>query len=113
MDNYVCPIEKANHLDGRFRKWLQNPKRILGRYVKEGMIVLVPDQINFYKEVISALKPDGKLLIVEPKYIHVSKRDFEQTLHNAMNTGFKPVERPRVFMGRAIVFSVSQTEHAS
>jgi ubiquinone/menaquinone biosynthesis C-methylase UbiE len=36
----VCPVEKADSLDTRFRRWLQNPKRILKPYVKEGMTVL-------------------------------------------------------------------------
>lgn len=179
MKEKVCPVERAGHLDGRLRKWLQNPKKILGRYIKEGMTVLdigcgsgffsiemakmvgvpgiviaadlqegmlrllknkiqgteiekrirlhkceenkigiservdfalafymvheVPDQKNLFKGIMSALKPNGKFLIVEPKYYHVSKRDFEKTVKDAMDIGFKPVEKPRVFLGRTIV----------
>ena len=44
MDNEnskrVCPVEKAGGLDNSFRKFLQNPQRILKRYVHEGMTVL-------------------------------------------------------------------------
>jgi len=181
MKEKVCPVERAGHLDGRFRKWLQNPKKILGRYIKEGMTVLdvgcgtgffsveiakmvgnpgkviaadlqegmlkklknkikgteiekkirlhkcqddkigisekvdfalafymvheVPNQKNFFKEIMSVLKPNGKFLIVEPKYFHVSKRDFEKMIKNAMDIGFKPVEKPSVFLGRTIVLS--------
>jgi len=36
----VCPVELANSLDSRIRRWLQNPHRILSPYVKEGMKVL-------------------------------------------------------------------------
>lgn len=36
----VCPVERAGSLDNRFRRWLQNPKKILSPYVKEGMRVL-------------------------------------------------------------------------
>lgn len=36
----VCPVEKAGSLDNRFRRWLQNPKKILGPYLKEGMTAL-------------------------------------------------------------------------
>jgi len=36
----VCPVERAGHLDNRFRRWLQDPKRILGPYLEEGMTVL-------------------------------------------------------------------------
>ncbi|MBT4267483.1 MAG: class I SAM-dependent methyltransferase [Deltaproteobacteria bacterium] len=43
MDNEqkrVCPVERAGSLDNRIRRWLQNPKKILGPYIKEGMTVL-------------------------------------------------------------------------
>ena len=36
----VCPVELANSLDSKIRRWLQNPHRILSPYVKEGMKVL-------------------------------------------------------------------------
>lgn len=36
----VCPVQNARHLDNRFRRWFQNPKNILGSYLKEGMTVL-------------------------------------------------------------------------
>jgi len=39
-NNRICPVEKADSLDTRFRRWLQNPKRILKPYIKEGMTVL-------------------------------------------------------------------------
>ncbi len=39
-DNRVCPVEKAGSLDNRIRRWLQNPRRILGSYIEEGMTVL-------------------------------------------------------------------------
>ncbi len=38
--NRVCPVELANSLDSRIRRWLQNPYKILSPYVKEGMKVL-------------------------------------------------------------------------
>jgi len=36
----VCPVEKADSLDTRFRRWFQNPKKILKPYIKEGIKVL-------------------------------------------------------------------------
>jgi len=36
----VCPVERAGILDGRVRRLLHNPQKILGNYVKEGMTVL-------------------------------------------------------------------------
>jgi len=36
----VCPVEKADSLDTRLRRWMQNPKRIVGPFVQRGMTVL-------------------------------------------------------------------------
>jgi len=36
----VCPVAMAGSLDNRFRRWLQNPRKILGPYIREGMTVL-------------------------------------------------------------------------
>jgi ubiquinone/menaquinone biosynthesis C-methylase UbiE len=36
----VCPVEKSGSLDNRIRRWLQNPQKILGPYVRESMGVL-------------------------------------------------------------------------
>ncbi len=36
----VCPVERAGSLDSKIRRWLQNPQKILGPYLKEGMTVL-------------------------------------------------------------------------
>jgi ubiquinone/menaquinone biosynthesis C-methylase UbiE len=38
--NRVCPVELAGSLDNIFRRLLQNPQKILGPYLKEGMTVL-------------------------------------------------------------------------
>lgn len=38
--NRVCPVERAGSLDNRFRRWLQNPWKILNPYIREGMTVL-------------------------------------------------------------------------
>jgi len=49
----------------------------------------VPDQAAFFTDIWKALKPGGKLLIVEPKG-HVSQDQFEQTVVTAEKVGFKP-----------------------
>ena len=36
----VCPVERADHLDNRIRRWLQNPHKILRPYIKQGITVL-------------------------------------------------------------------------
>ncbi|WMW21826.1 class I SAM-dependent methyltransferase [Methanolobus mangrovi] len=37
---HVCPTEISIILNNRIRRWLQNPRKILGPYIKEGMDVL-------------------------------------------------------------------------
>ena len=36
----ICPVERAGSLDNRIRRWLQNPQKITGPYIEEGMTVL-------------------------------------------------------------------------
>ncbi|WP_300460781.1 methyltransferase domain-containing protein [Desulfobacula sp.] len=36
----VCPVENAGSLDNVFRKWLQNPEKILRPYIQPGMSVM-------------------------------------------------------------------------
>ena len=174
----VCPVERAGSLDSKIRRWLQNPGKILGPYVKEGMTVLdigcgpglfsvemaqmvgksgrviaadlqdgmleklrdkikgseledritlhkcpqnrigvtdkvdfilafyllheIPDQQQFFAEIQTTLKSDGLALIVEPPF-HVSKQAFEETIGKARNAGLTPVERPKVFLSKAVV----------
>lgn len=40
VNNRICPVERAGSLDNIFRRWLQNPRKILNPWVKEGMTVL-------------------------------------------------------------------------
>jgi ubiquinone/menaquinone biosynthesis C-methylase UbiE len=179
----ICPVELAGSLDNRIRRWLQNPKKILGTYIREGMTVLdlgcgpgfftvelaimvgksgrviaadlqegmlgkladkirgteiaqriqlhkcadnkigvvenvdfalsfymvheVPHPEEFFKEIYSTLKPNGQLLIVEPKLFHVSKKAFAMTVMKAEAAGFKPVVQPHVPMSRSILLKKS------
>jgi ubiquinone/menaquinone biosynthesis C-methylase UbiE len=177
--NRVCPVELANSLDNRFRKWLQNPEKILAPYINEGMTVLdigcgpgffsiesakmvgkkgkvlaadlqegmlqklsnkikgtnladrikliksekdrvnvsekvdfilafwmvheVPDKNPFFKELKKVLRDDGQFLIVEPKYFHVSRKDFELTLKIAEVNGFKIYKGPKLFLSQTAI----------
>jgi ubiquinone/menaquinone biosynthesis C-methylase UbiE len=176
--NRVCPVERAGGLDNFFRKLLQNPRKILAPYIREGMTVLdlgcgpgfftiemakmmhgtgkviaadlqegmlqkieqkiagkeiansiklhkcgdnsigiteqvdfilafymiheVPDKKNLFKELKSLLKPDGKLLIVEP-LVHVSKDSFIIMTESLESIGFNVLDKPKVFFGRALL----------
>jgi ubiquinone/menaquinone biosynthesis C-methylase UbiE len=66
------------------------------------MVHEVPDQQVFFDELQSVLRPDGRILIVEPP-LHVSKKAFEETIGKARDAGLMPVERPRVFLSKAVV----------
>jgi len=63
----------------------------------------IPDQGSTMKEIRSILKPNGIFFLVEPKYFHVSKEEFEESVNKALKLGFSVVERPRIFLGRAVV----------
>jgi ubiquinone/menaquinone biosynthesis C-methylase UbiE len=60
----------------------------------------VPEQAFFFEEVWKALKPGGKLLVIEPKG-HVSEAKFEQTLTKAENAGFRQEPQPGNVGGRS------------
>lgn len=175
----VCPVPLAGSLDNRIRKWLQNPREILGPYVKSGMTVLdfgcgpgfftvelaelvgksgkviavdlqegmlrklrekikgtglenririqkcdperigvlepvdavvafyvfheLPDRRATLIELKNLLKHKGILILAEPKYIHVSERDFQQTIRIAVECGFEKLAHLNIFMSRAAV----------
>lgn len=174
----VCPVENAGVLDNIFRKWINNPNKILKDYIKEGMTVLdvgcgpgfftvelakmvgktgrviaadlqegmleklenkikgkeiekrielyqcdedkigisekvdfilafymvheIPNQMNFFKEMDSILKPNGRMFVVEPKF-HVSKCTFENTINIAKEAGFKIFKGKKVFFSKTII----------
>jgi ubiquinone/menaquinone biosynthesis C-methylase UbiE len=175
----VCPVERAGGLDFRLRKFAHNPKKILGEYVVEDMVVLdvgcgpgffsieiakmvgengkviaadlqegmldklrkkiegneiarriqlhkceanrigvtekvdfvlafymvheVPDPMHFLKEIRSILRPNGHLLISEPKF-HVKKEEFKETISHAASIGLKPFKEKKIFLSRTMVF---------
>jgi hypothetical protein len=56
------------------------------------MIHEVPDRFEFFKKISNALKPAGVLLAAEPA-MHVSRKDFDQTLIAAASAGLQPLTR--------------------
>jgi ubiquinone/menaquinone biosynthesis C-methylase UbiE len=66
------------------------------------MVHEVPDQEEFFIEIETILKPDGQVLIVEPPF-HVSKTAFEETVRKARDAGFVDVERPKMFLSKAVI----------
>ncbi len=64
----------------------------------------VPDHACFFTEVWKALKPGGKLLVVEPKG-HVSRDQFEQSVAAAEKIGFEPQALSSKLRGRGALLS--------
>ena len=65
--NRVCPVELANSLDSKIRRWLQDPYKILSPYVKEGMKVLdVGCGPGFFSiEIAKMVGESGKVFSVD------------------------------------------------
>ncbi|WP_292470269.1 class I SAM-dependent methyltransferase [Methanolobus sp.] len=179
---HVCPTEISIILNNRIRRWLQNPRKILGPYVKEGVDVLevgcgpgfftldmaqmvgktgqvvavdlqegmlakvrekirrseagqnivlhkceedkigvsgkfdfvflfyvvheVPDKGAFFRELVSVLKADGLIYVVEPP-LHVSKKALEETIKIASDAGLTVVDRPRRFPDKAVLLKMA------
>jgi hypothetical protein len=64
-----------------------------------------PSPYRFFSEVKGMLKPDGRLLVVEPKF-HVDRVMFAEMLKDAARAGLKTVDLPRKKGGRSVLFSV-------
>ena len=170
----VCPVALANSLDSRMRRWLQDPRKILSPFVKEGMTVLdigcgpgffsielarlvgttgrviaadlqdgmlerlsakirgteleerihlvkcdsasinvsepidfglafwmvheVPDKASFFKQLQAIATAETRILVVEPKFFHVSRRQFEKSMAIARENGFSVTPGPRLLL---------------
>jgi ubiquinone/menaquinone biosynthesis C-methylase UbiE len=70
------------------------------------MVHEVPDQAILFNELKSILKPDGKILIIEPNF-HVSKRSFNEMLKKTLETGFEVLKQPKIFFSRSVLLAVS------
>jgi ubiquinone/menaquinone biosynthesis C-methylase UbiE len=67
------------------------------------MVHEAPDVAHLMKEVRAALRPRGRLLVVEPKG-PVSEAAWSQTVQTATSAGLTVVERRRVAFSRAALF---------
>lgn len=66
------------------------------------MLHEIPDQSAFLKELKILLKPEGKILIVEPKF-HVSKNDFNDSMMIIKDDGFSIIKKPKILFSRSVV----------
>jgi ubiquinone/menaquinone biosynthesis C-methylase UbiE len=70
------------------------------------MVHEVPKAEAFLKEVASLLNPEGKLLIVEPRF-HVSELAFDRTLEAARLAGLKQISKPEIRFSRSMLFQLA------
>jgi ubiquinone/menaquinone biosynthesis C-methylase UbiE len=78
-DKRICPVERAGGLDNSARRLFQNPHKILGPYIREGMTVLdlgcgpgffsteIAYLLNGSGKIIAADLQDGMLEMVRKK----------------------------------------------
>ena len=71
------------------------------------MVHEVPNEEAFLMEIVSLLKPKGKLLVVEPKF-HVSANAFERTIEVAEKAGLSPISEPKIFFSRGKLFQLGR-----
>ena len=88
----VCPVERAGQFDSKLRRWLQNPQKLIGPYLKEGMTVLdvgcgpgffsieMARMVGASGRVIAADLQDGMLQKLRDK-IHGTELEARITLH--------------------------------
>jgi len=67
----------------------------------------VTNQAEFFSEIKSILKPNGRLLVVEPPF-HVSTKAFEETIEKARAVGLVLIKRPKVFLSKSALMKKNQ-----
>lgn len=89
-ENHICPVEKAGGLDTKFRRWMQNPFKLLKPYVEKGMTVLdvgcgpgffsiaMSEMVGPSGKVVAADLQDGMLDIIRNK---IKNTELENIIH--------------------------------
>jgi ubiquinone/menaquinone biosynthesis C-methylase UbiE len=70
------------------------------------MVHEVPNQLVFFKEIRSLLKPSGKFLLSEP-ILHVNQAMFEKTVKTAESVGLVLKEKPKISLSRSALFTAN------
>jgi ubiquinone/menaquinone biosynthesis C-methylase UbiE len=70
------------------------------------MVHEVPNQLVFFKEIRSLLKPSGKFLLSEP-ILHVNQAMFEKTIKTAESVGLVLKEKPKISLSRSALFTAN------
>jgi ubiquinone/menaquinone biosynthesis C-methylase UbiE len=119
--NRVCPVELANSLDSKVRSWVQNPKKILRPYIKEGMTVLdigcgpgffsvaIADMVGKNGKVIAADMQEGML---QKLYIKIAGTQLEERikLHKSQQHRIGLSEKVDFILAFYMIHEVPSTE---
>jgi ubiquinone/menaquinone biosynthesis C-methylase UbiE len=113
----VCPVEKAGGLDNSFRRWIQNPEKIVNPYIKPGMVVLdlgcgpgfftveMAKLLNGQGKVIAADLQEGMLEIIRQK---IRKTELEQSveLHKCQDQSVGVTEKVDFILAFYVVHEI-------
>lgn len=69
------------------------------------MVHEVPDIGQLLREFKTIMKKGAKLYLVEPSF-HVGRKEFNQIIGQAKSLGFREIERPGIFLSRAVVLGL-------
>jgi ubiquinone/menaquinone biosynthesis C-methylase UbiE len=70
------------------------------------MVHEVPDAEHLMREMKSLLKPNGRILIIEPKF-HVTKEKFAGLTEMIRRNGFTVKRGPKVFFSRSAILTLT------
>jgi len=71
------------------------------------MVHEVNDPAGFFAELVPTLKPDGRVLVVEPRW-HVSADDFAAGLEAAARAGLTVVDHPELGRDRTALLALAE-----
>jgi ubiquinone/menaquinone biosynthesis C-methylase UbiE len=64
-----------------------------------------PNASKLFNEFKQNLKPNGTVLIAEPKF-HVSKKSFEEMIEKLNKIGFEIIDKPKITLCRSILIKL-------
>ena len=120
--NRVCPVELADSLDSKVRRWLQDPYKIIKPYIKEKMTVLdigcgpgfftipIADFVGKDGKVIAADMQEGML---QKLWHKIQGTEFEQRikLHKAEQNKIGVTEKVDFVLAFFMVHEVPDKEN--
>jgi ubiquinone/menaquinone biosynthesis C-methylase UbiE len=70
------------------------------------MLHEVPEPAGFLREIHSLLKPEGRVLLAEPKW-HVGRDRFRESIELMKRTGFAVLSEPRIRFSRTVLLAAA------